>query len=165
MNTTPNIYEDEPHVTPLAEHLSAAPGAPAVASQPEQLALPGVPAAQELSDEERADVAALERLLEGGAMFSTAILRALPHFGEGDAGRRYLRHLAEHSSAILSYQGSPGYRLIKHCTAEEVQRGADALGHAIKVQLAKQVRLLNVAGLLRAAGKLAESAGITTGAR
>ena len=106
-----------------------------------------------------ADISRLELLL--GARGQLTAKEILEQWGEPgtDAGKRYVRKLAEVSTAILSYPGSSGYTLIRLADAETLQHAANAIGSQIAVMQAKRVRLHNLAGLKRAEENLSQPAG------
>lgn len=74
----------------------------------------------------------------------------------GDAGKRYIRRLAEKSHLILSFPGSPGYTLIALAGDEDLRHAANAIAAQVAVMQAKRVRLENILGLRHAAQKLGD---------
>ena len=86
--------------------------------------LPARAKAPRVSDD---DVAALQQHLRGRGWLTSAELLADP--GLADWSERSLRAVASASNGrVLSYPGSPGYRLTKEATIEEIQ-AADTLRH------------------------------------
>jgi hypothetical protein len=83
-----------------------------------------------------ADIALLLNILAAGAWLKAAELRADPRFiarfGElnPEAADRRIRAIASASDGqIISYPGSPGYKLTLAATIEEIQRATAKLRH------------------------------------
>lgn len=89
------------------------------------------------------DIAALESLLdEHGPLTARKIVELRPAWDD-----RHVRELAGRSRAILSFPGSPGYRLIRACTAEDLGHAADALISQAKVQIRRGIEYRRLAAL------------------
>lgn len=55
-----------------------------------------------------------------------------------ESQKRKLRAIAEHANgAIVSYPGSPGYKLLDSCTLAELRRGDSAMRSQLKKMAAK----------------------------
>lgn len=119
----------------------------------EQLELQAVAPEAEFSAAFLAEVAELETMLVDGPMKAREITAVRPEWNE-----RHIRAIAEASRAIVSFPGSPGYRLLAQCTAEDLYRAEAAFGAQIAAMQEKRIRLRNLAGLSAAMEKVATPA-------
>ena len=86
-----------------------------------------------------ADVAKLLQILPGNGWLTSVQIRALTGWQE-----RYVRAVANASRGrVLSYPGSPGYKLTREATKEEVD-AADILGHQANEMRRRLVEIRNV---------------------
>lgn len=68
-----------------------------------------------------ADVARLVQALEGGAWMTAAELAAVLSGAATESSKRRIRAIASAAgSGVVSYPGSPGYRLWKACTVKDL---------------------------------------------
>jgi len=85
------------------------------------------------------DVAKLLQILPGNGWLTSGQIQALTGWHE-----RYVRAVANASRGrVLSYPGSPGYKLTREATKEEVD-GADILGHQANEMRRRLVEIRNV---------------------
>ena len=74
-----------------------------------------------------------------------------------DWNDRYIGEMAEHSRLVLSFPGSPGYRMISAAADEEIAHGIAAIDDQVAKMMAKRVRFSNILGLRAAAQKLGDT--------
>ena len=74
-----------------------------------------------------------------------------------DWNDRYIGEMAEHSRLVLSFPGSPGYRLISTATDEDLAHAVAAIDEQVEKMVAKRVRFGNILGLRHASQKLGDT--------
>lgn len=87
-------------------------------------------------------VETLEKVLRASGEWLTASqILALLNLKESESGKRAVRLLASESEWIISSPGSPGYKHLEHCTAEELNHIANSLISQGKEMIKRGLRI------------------------
>lgn len=86
----------------------------------------------------KADERALVAFLERRGWMTAAQISAATKWSD-----RAVRDIASHSDQVISYPGSPGYKLLRECTVEEFARAEAATASQVRHMTDRLVRMRN----------------------